>query len=60
MPRSAYDSILRRMTLDDLRREIAKCAAKECERGMPAKARRSWKQAKARAEAELARRSETA
>lgn len=62
MPRSAYDfdSILRRMSAEELRREIHKCAEKECEHGMPAKARRSWKEGKQRAEAELARRSETA
>jgi hypothetical protein len=61
MPRSAYDfdSILRRMTIEELRREVVKCAGKERERGMPAKARRSWKEAKERADAELVRRSQS-
>ncbi|MDB5325758.1 MAG: hypothetical protein JWM57_1327 [Phycisphaerales bacterium] len=58
MPRSAYDypSIHRRMTVEELRKAIKQYAAKETEHGLAAKARRSWKELKHQAEAELSRR----
>jgi len=55
MSRSQDDrqSALQKMTSDQLHREIARCRAKEEERGMPAKARRAWRKAKDDAQTEL-------
>lgn len=43
MPRTTYDhdSFLRSLTINELKRRIADCAAKEEQRGMPSKARRT-------------------
>lgn len=52
---------LRAMSVDELRHEIARCEKREKERGLPSKARRSWKLARDEAETELkARESEEA
>jgi hypothetical protein len=44
------------MSVSELRQEIARCLAKEEQRGLAAKVRRSWKEAKEEAEVELQRR----
>jgi len=57
---TAQAARLRAMSVAELKRQIAECVAEEEKRGKPNKARRSWKLAKQDAQAELARRSESA